>query len=174
MQATDRDLPPNNEITYSIISGDTQANFTINSTTGYMTLAGPINYEAMAPELAGKFTMIVMAKDHGIPPLSSTVTVIVYVQVRLKANFTSEKCMHDTWVCSFKIYSFHLHSACLIYSLSCLHVAVCFHWCISWVFVAGCHHIMYSSYRHLVVPPCVIMGMSTSVPPFHLYNQYVL
>ena len=85
LQATDRDLPPNNEITYSIISGDTQANFTINSTTGHMTLAGPINYEAMAPELAGKFTLVVMAKDHGIPPLSSTVTVIVYVQVRRSA-----------------------------------------------------------------------------------------
>lgn len=87
LQATDRDLPPNNEITYSITSGDTNANFTINSTTGHMSLAGPIDYEAMAPELAGKFTLVVMAKDHGIPPLSSTATVVVYVQVRLVMQY---------------------------------------------------------------------------------------
>lgn len=83
LQATDRDLPPNNQITYSIISGDAPANFTINSTTGHMSLAGPIDYEAMALELAGKFTLVVMAKDHGIPPLSSTVIVVVNVQVRI-------------------------------------------------------------------------------------------
>ncbi|XP_074647720.1 cadherin-23-like [Tubulanus polymorphus] len=80
IEASDRDLTPNNQITYSIKSGDPQKNFTINPSTGEISLTAPLDYEKMDPALNGQFTLIVSATDKGNPPLSNDVTVVIKLE----------------------------------------------------------------------------------------------
>ena len=48
---------------------------------GGLTVTGPLDYEAMDPAVQGVFSLTVMAKDRGVPPLSSTTLAIITVEV---------------------------------------------------------------------------------------------
>ncbi|GAB6026551.1 hypothetical protein CHUAL_012969 [Chamberlinius hualienensis] len=83
VEAYDKDLEgnPNSEIRFEIVDGDPMRNFTINSTTGEITLKSFLDFEAMnKTEDFRYFNLTVLAKDMGEPVLSSNVTVTVYVQ----------------------------------------------------------------------------------------------
>ena len=86
----DIDLPPNNNIEFSIISGDPLGNFTVGLTDGEIGVTGPLDYEAMDPGLQGVFSLTVMAKDKGVPPLSSTTSVIITVEVNCHSIYLSK------------------------------------------------------------------------------------
>jgi len=67
--------PEGNTITYSITGGDPNAQFTINSATGVITVAkATINFEATA-----QFLLSVKAQDNGSPANSRTQNIIVSV-----------------------------------------------------------------------------------------------
>jgi hypothetical protein len=83
VSATDRDSGKSGTITYrlsnnnnnnsnSSISGNL---FSIDSTTGYLTLSQHLDYET-----SQRHTLVVTATDSGEPPLSSNLTIFVEVQ----------------------------------------------------------------------------------------------
>uniref|UniRef100_A0A8C5NBA4 Cadherin-23 n=1 Tax=Gouania willdenowi TaxID=441366 RepID=A0A8C5NBA4_GOUWI len=79
IRATDEDSPPNNFLTYSIISASDFADyFTIVMVEGYavITVTQPLDYEKVR---RGMIFLRVMAKDGGSPALNSTVSVTVEV-----------------------------------------------------------------------------------------------
>ena len=71
--ATDEDVGVNSLISYEITSGDT-SKFTIDSSSGVITTTAKLDREE-----ASSYQLIVTAKDHGTPSLSSTVVVTVTV-----------------------------------------------------------------------------------------------
>ncbi|MDZ4689197.1 MAG: cadherin domain-containing protein [Planctomycetaceae bacterium] len=72
VNATDPDV---DDITYSIVGGDPNAQFAINSTTGVITVAkATINFEATQ-----QFQLQVRATDNGTPSLFATQTVTVNI-----------------------------------------------------------------------------------------------
>ncbi|XP_043991850.1 cadherin-23 isoform X2 [Gambusia affinis] len=79
IRATDEDSPPNNVLTYTIISASAFPQyFSIVMVEGYavISVTSPLDYE-MVPK--GLIYLTVMAKDGGNPPLNSTVPVTVEV-----------------------------------------------------------------------------------------------
>ncbi|XP_046839069.1 protocadherin Fat 4-like [Xenia sp. Carnegie-2017] len=60
---------------YYIMNGNLLKNFTINNITGNITNSGIIDYETKS-----EFTLVVMAKDQGIPPLNSTKSIVIFVK----------------------------------------------------------------------------------------------
>uniref|UniRef100_A0A087Y9L4 Cadherin-related 23 n=1 Tax=Poecilia formosa TaxID=48698 RepID=A0A087Y9L4_POEFO len=79
LQATDEDSPPNNLLTYTIISASVFPQyFSIIMVEGYavISVTSPLDYE-LVPK--GLIYLTVMAKDGGNPPLNSTVPVTVEV-----------------------------------------------------------------------------------------------
>ncbi|XP_015250040.1 PREDICTED: cadherin-23-like [Cyprinodon variegatus] len=82
IRATDEDSPPNNFLTYTIISASVFPDyFRIIMVEGYAVISvnRPLDYE-MVPK--GMIYLTVMAKDGGNPALNSTVPVTVEVIVR--------------------------------------------------------------------------------------------
>ncbi|ELK09556.1 Cadherin-23 [Pteropus alecto] len=78
-QATDEDSPPNNQITYSIVSASAFGSyFDISVYEGYgvISVSHPLDYEQIPN---GLIYLTVMAKDAGNPPLNSTVPVTIEV-----------------------------------------------------------------------------------------------
>lgn len=69
---------------YGILPGKYSDNFTINPDTGVLTNAGELDREALNPDLDGTIEINVTATDKGIPALSSTVPVIINLEVRLR------------------------------------------------------------------------------------------
>ncbi|XP_071987316.1 cadherin-23 isoform X2 [Engystomops pustulosus] len=79
LRATDEDSPPNNQISYSITAASAFRTFfeiTISEGYGVITVIRPLDYEQI---LNGVITLQVMAKDLGVPPLNSTVSVSIEV-----------------------------------------------------------------------------------------------
>ncbi|XP_069045127.1 cadherin-23 [Lepisosteus oculatus] len=77
IRATDEDSPPNNVISYSIISASAFPNyFDISIIEGYgvISVTRPLDYELVP---GGFIYLMVMAKDAGAPPLNSTVPVTI-------------------------------------------------------------------------------------------------
>ncbi|XP_061083448.1 cadherin-23 [Conger conger] len=77
IRATDEDSPPNNALTYSIISTSILPDyFSISIVEGYAVISvnSPLDYEAV-PD--GLIYLTVMAKDGGNPPLNSSVPVTI-------------------------------------------------------------------------------------------------
>lgn len=70
IQATDADLPPHGDLTYSISDGP----LTISVLTGQLLLSQPLDYESTSV-----YVLSVLAVDSGDPALSSTASVIVMV-----------------------------------------------------------------------------------------------
>ncbi|PNJ40678.1 CDH23 isoform 11, partial [Pongo abelii] len=79
LRATDEDSPPNNQITYSIVSASAFGSyFDISLYEGYgvISVSRPLDYEQISN---GLIYLMVMAKDAGNPPLNSTVPVTIEV-----------------------------------------------------------------------------------------------
>uniref|UniRef100_A0A8C4MLL8 Cadherin-23 n=1 Tax=Equus asinus asinus TaxID=83772 RepID=A0A8C4MLL8_EQUAS len=79
LRATDEDSPPNNQITYSIVSASAFSSyFDISVYEGYgvISVSRPLDYEQIPN---GLIYLMVMAKDAGNPPLNSTVPVTIEV-----------------------------------------------------------------------------------------------
>uniref|UniRef100_A0A8D0TNB1 Cadherin related 23 n=1 Tax=Sus scrofa TaxID=9823 RepID=A0A8D0TNB1_PIG len=77
--ATDEDSPPNNQITYSIVSASAFGSyFDISVYEGYgvISVSRPLDYEQIPN---GLIYLTVMAKDAGHPPLNSTVPITIEV-----------------------------------------------------------------------------------------------
>ncbi|MEE6478695.1 hypothetical protein FKM82_011961 [Ascaphus truei] len=79
IKAADLDLENNSQITYSILSQNTEdisvlSAITINSETGIIYTQCTFDYEQIR-----EFQVIVTAQDNGLPPLSSNVTLQVFV-----------------------------------------------------------------------------------------------
>lgn len=67
---------------YAIIGGDYQQNFTIDPYTGILNSIGVIDREDINPSCNGKITLIVEARDLGVPSLSTNVSVVINIEVR--------------------------------------------------------------------------------------------
>uniref|UniRef100_A0A8C9QL23 Cadherin related 23 n=1 Tax=Spermophilus dauricus TaxID=99837 RepID=A0A8C9QL23_SPEDA len=79
LRATDEDSPPNNQVTYSIVSASAfRSYFDISVYEGYgvISVSRPLDYEQIPN---GLIYLTVMAKDAGSPPLNSTVPVTIEV-----------------------------------------------------------------------------------------------
>uniref|UniRef100_A0A8C6TAS7 Cadherin domain-containing protein n=1 Tax=Neogobius melanostomus TaxID=47308 RepID=A0A8C6TAS7_9GOBI len=82
IEATDGDEPdtPNSQLVFTIEPGPYSKNFSIDPDTGVFTNNGPLDREAIAPDLNGKIELNVNISDKGVPPLSTVVQVIINVQ----------------------------------------------------------------------------------------------
>lgn len=82
-QATDRDEAGtvNSQIEFSIKPSTHSSSFSIDPNTGVFTNNGELDREALEPELNGRINLTVIATDKGTPALSSSVSVIINVQV---------------------------------------------------------------------------------------------
>ncbi|XP_078395822.1 protocadherin Fat 4 isoform X1 [Cetorhinus maximus] len=74
VSASDVDEGNNALVNYSIIEGNEEEQFTIQSTTGQVTLVGKLDHEATA-----SYSLTLLAVDLGSVPLSSTCTLIISV-----------------------------------------------------------------------------------------------
>ncbi|XP_048863831.1 cadherin-23 isoform X2 [Brienomyrus brachyistius] len=77
VRATDEDAPPNNALSYSISYASQFLSFySISMVEGYavISVTRPLDYEAVS---GGMIFLTLMAKDSGIPPLNSTVSLTV-------------------------------------------------------------------------------------------------
>ncbi|KAM4702929.1 cadherin-23 [Rhinophrynus dorsalis] len=79
LRATDEDSAPNNQITYSITEASAFRSFfeiAVSEGYGVITVTRPLDYEQISN---GVITLMVMAKDSGVPSLNSTVPVSIEV-----------------------------------------------------------------------------------------------
>jgi VCBS repeat-containing protein len=67
---------PDNTLTYSIVSGNTSSAFTIDTSTGKITVNNPA---ALDPSVNPQFALVVQVADGGSPSLSTTQSVTVNV-----------------------------------------------------------------------------------------------
>ncbi|NXH12212.1 PCDC2 protein, partial [Bucco capensis] len=79
IKATDPDVAENAYVTYSLLDGEIEGQpvtsyVSIKSDSGNMYAVRSFDYETLR-----EFQVIIQAQDAGIPPLSSTVTVYIYV-----------------------------------------------------------------------------------------------
>ncbi|XP_041652775.1 cadherin-related family member 2 [Cheilinus undulatus] len=81
IQATDADKPDtkNSQIVYGIETSRYSDLFTIDPDTGVLTNSGELDREALDKALDGRIELNVTATDKGVPPLSTTVTIIINV-----------------------------------------------------------------------------------------------
>lgn len=73
----------NSQIVYGIEPSMFSDNFTIDPNSGVLRNRGEVDREALDPKLNGKIELNVTATDKGTPPLSTMVTVIINVEVKL-------------------------------------------------------------------------------------------
>ncbi|XP_041987836.1 protein dachsous [Aricia agestis] len=75
-RATDQDDGKNSQITYHLVSATGPPNtFAVNPQHGLVTLLRALDYESLV-----RHTLIISARDGGVPPLSSNLTLVVDVQ----------------------------------------------------------------------------------------------
>lgn len=77
INATDEDHGLNAEIQFLIISGDGTGSFSIDPSTGRITLTAPLDRERGTGEIVN---LVVAAQDQGVPPLQDTINVIVSIE----------------------------------------------------------------------------------------------
>lgn len=85
LEARDIDLngTENSQITYEIVEGMFQRNFTIDSESGILRPIRPFDFEslpAVGNSNVRNIELLVRARDSGIPMLSTVVPVVVYIQ----------------------------------------------------------------------------------------------
>ncbi|XP_072371962.1 cadherin-related family member 2-like isoform X2 [Scyliorhinus torazame] len=82
VQAFDKDQEdsPNSQVTYRIIDGDPAEYFTINSSTGIISVVEPLDRESMDASSNGIINLTVQAKDCGNPAQTSTTQVVIKVE----------------------------------------------------------------------------------------------
>ncbi|KAI1241391.1 hypothetical protein IHE44_0004863 [Lamprotornis superbus] len=74
VQAEDRDSGANGQVTFELLSGG-EGTFMVERASGAVRLLGALQYEAISA-----YSLAIMARDSGIPQLSSTFTLLVHVQ----------------------------------------------------------------------------------------------
>ena len=77
INATDEDHGLNAAIYFLILSGDDTNSFSIDPSTGKITLTAPLDHEEGTGEIV---TLVVAARDRGLPPLQDTITVIITIE----------------------------------------------------------------------------------------------
>ncbi|XP_020854164.1 cadherin-related family member 2 [Phascolarctos cinereus] len=82
IQAYDNDEPgtDNSEIRFKLLPGPYSDNFTVDSVSGLLKNQGPLDREAIDPNLAGRIVLTVLVYDLGVPSLNTTVNVTIYVE----------------------------------------------------------------------------------------------
>lgn len=74
LQANDMDSGENGRITYSIQKGDRLHQFAIEETTGYISVAAPLDRESIS-----NYVLEIEARDNGIPQLSNYVLINIEI-----------------------------------------------------------------------------------------------
>ncbi|KAJ7418566.1 hypothetical protein BTVI_28721 [Pitangus sulphuratus] len=74
MQAEDRDSGANGQVTFELVSGG-EGTFGVERTSGAVRLLGALQYE-----VSSAYSLAIVARDSGVPQLSSTFTLLVHVQ----------------------------------------------------------------------------------------------
>jgi hypothetical protein len=74
MLAVDGDDGDNAAVTYDLVSASPSNVFSLDASTGILTLASPVD-----PTTTPSFTLLIRASDRGTPPLSSVTTVVIDV-----------------------------------------------------------------------------------------------
>nr|XP_009931755.1 PREDICTED: LOW QUALITY PROTEIN: protocadherin-16 [Opisthocomus hoazin] len=74
LQAEDRDSGSNGQVNFELVSGG-DGTFSVERSSGAVRLIGTLQYEASAA-----YRLAIVARDSGIPQLSSTFTLLVHVQ----------------------------------------------------------------------------------------------
>ncbi|KAJ8412516.1 hypothetical protein AAFF_G00128520, partial [Aldrovandia affinis] len=74
LRATDQDGGDSGDVEYRITAGDSAGDFNLDSSSGVLSTARPLDRESRS-----SYILVVVAQDHGTPPLSSTATVEVTV-----------------------------------------------------------------------------------------------
>ncbi|NXW43823.1 PCD23 protein, partial [Nyctiprogne leucopyga] len=79
--ATDLDSGLNGETEYSILSGNENATFLIDSARGILSTNTVLDHENTSSyrEMASSHRLVLLASDHGMPSLNSTATVLITV-----------------------------------------------------------------------------------------------
>ncbi|NXJ62285.1 PCD23 protein, partial [Rostratula benghalensis] len=79
--ATDLDSGLNGEIEYSVLSGNENATFLIDSARGILATNTVLDHESISSyrEMASSHRLVLLASDHGTPSLNSTATVLITV-----------------------------------------------------------------------------------------------
>ncbi|EDO30364.1 predicted protein [Nematostella vectensis] len=72
---TDEDINDNARVRYYISSGNTSLMFSVNETTGIISTTSTLDREQNA-----SYTLIITAKDHGIPALESNTSVMITIE----------------------------------------------------------------------------------------------
>ena len=75
MSATDKDSSSNGAVSYAIVDGVGKGNFTVDSSTGYVTTTTSLDRETQ-----DSYTLTLQTKDGGSPSRSTNATLIVTVQ----------------------------------------------------------------------------------------------
>ena len=74
---TDKPNTPNSDVAYSIVSGNKDRKFSIEGNQkAVVVLRKPLDYE----KGDSLFNLTILAKDHGLPPLSSTTSLVIHVR----------------------------------------------------------------------------------------------
>jgi len=82
VKATDDDaLPAHRHTEYHITDGDPHRNFTINSTTGQISVTAPLDFEMIPASWNGTYRLTVMATDSQQPSLYDVTDVVIDVIV---------------------------------------------------------------------------------------------
>ncbi|XP_033742919.1 LOW QUALITY PROTEIN: protocadherin Fat 1-like [Pecten maximus] len=74
VQATSKDIGQNAVMTYSIVGGNKQEKFSLNPDTGSIYVLGELDFEA-----THQYILTIVARDHGVVPLSSSAYVTINV-----------------------------------------------------------------------------------------------
>ncbi|TKS72538.1 Cadherin-related family member 2 [Collichthys lucidus] len=84
--ADDPDTMDEGNITYRLLPESIKYsnNFTIDPNTGVLRNKGELDREALDPKMNGRIELNVTATDKGTPPLSTTVPVIINIEVSLQ------------------------------------------------------------------------------------------
>lgn len=75
ISATDADEDLNSAIRYSIISGNTQSHFSMDSITGEISVISQLDYETTR-----SYRLIIRAQDAGSPPRSNTTQLLINIE----------------------------------------------------------------------------------------------
>lgn len=85
IKAKDSDLvgSPNSDISYEIADSEYRRNFSVDERTGVITVVKQLDFEAMKVRdrdaTIQPIFISVIARDHGVPSLSSRTTVVIYL-----------------------------------------------------------------------------------------------
>lgn len=75
VKAEDRDSGASGQLSFDLLSSESQRMFSVDRSSGEIRLIGSLSYES-----APRYDLMVLAKDCGAPQLSATFTLVVHIQ----------------------------------------------------------------------------------------------